>query len=104
MRRRWDSNPGAGGFAVRGRSGGRSVTGDSDSPVVTAGARRGPAVSDAVRTQHGPGSQAWKARPDRLLKQDAARMAQLRLSAERPLLTVRNRQMPMLRARGGHGG
>jgi len=30
-------------------------------------------------------------------------MPQLRPSSDRPLLTVSDRQMPMLRARGGHG-
>jgi hypothetical protein len=51
-------------FAVRGRGRGLPVTCDPDSPTVTARARRGPPVPDAVRTQHGPGSRAWKARPD----------------------------------------
>jgi len=30
-------------------------------------------------------------------------MAQVRSVCNRPLLTVRDRQMPVLRARGGHG-
>jgi len=30
-------------------------------------------------------------------------MAQLRASPDRPLLSVRDRQLPVLRARGGHG-
>jgi hypothetical protein len=52
-------------FAVRCRSGGPPMTCDSYSPTVTARGRRGPAVPDAARTQHGPGSRAWKARPGR---------------------------------------
>jgi len=48
------SNPAPCCFAARGQSGGCRVTSDSDSPAVTAGARRGPAISDAVRTQRGP--------------------------------------------------
>jgi hypothetical protein len=51
---RWDSNPAPGCFAGRGRSGGRPVTCGSQSPTVTAGDHRRPAVLDAVRTQRGP--------------------------------------------------
>jgi hypothetical protein len=47
---RWGSNPAPGCFAVQGRGGERTVTCDSYSPTVTAGARQGPAVPDAVRT------------------------------------------------------
>jgi hypothetical protein len=65
-RRRWDSNPAPSCFAVRGRDGGRSLTCDADSPMLTARARRGPAVTDAVRTQHGPASLDYLlAKPDR---------------------------------------
>ena len=100
---KWDSNPAPGCFAVRGRSGGPPVTCDSDLPTVTARARQEPAVSDAVRTQRGPGLRAWKARPDSPLSRDPTPMAQVRSCAtDRPLLTVSDRQMPMLRARGGH--
>jgi hypothetical protein len=35
---------------------------------------------------------------------DATSTPQVRSSRDRPLLTVRDRQMPMLRAGGGHGG
>jgi hypothetical protein len=60
------SNPAPGCFAVRGRDGGRSLTCDADSPMLTARARRGPAVTDAVRTQHGPASLDYLlAKPDR---------------------------------------
>ena len=51
---RWDSNPAPRCFALRGRSGGCRVTCDSRSPGVTARARPGPAVPDAMRTQRGP--------------------------------------------------
>src|SRR5215211_468812 len=88
----------------RPRSGGEChVTCDSCSPWVTAGARREPAVPDAVRTQRGPGSRAWKARPVPWSWPDPAPLPQARVSVDRPLLTVSDRQMPMLRARGGHG-
>ena len=87
----------------RGRSGERSMTCDSDSLIVTAHARRRPAVPDAVRTQHGPGSRAWKARPVPRSRREATGMALVRRSCDRPLLTVRDRQLPVLRARGGHG-
>jgi hypothetical protein len=53
---RWDSNPAPASFAVRGRSADRRVTCDARSPTLTARARTGPAVPDAVRTQRGPGS------------------------------------------------
>jgi hypothetical protein len=60
------SNPAPGCFAVRGRDGGRSLICDADSPMLTARARRGPAVTDAVRTQHGPASLDYLlAKPDR---------------------------------------
>ena len=50
-----------------------------------------------------PRSRAWKARPDSPLSRDPAPVAQVRSLCDRPLLTVRDRQMPMVRARGGHG-
>jgi hypothetical protein len=50
-----------------------------------------------------PASRAWKARPGSRLSRDPTPMAQVRSGRDRPLLTVRDRQMPMLRARGGHG-
>ena len=52
--RRRGSNPAPRCFASPRRGGGRSVTCDSELPTVTARARRGPAVPDAVRTQRGP--------------------------------------------------
>jgi hypothetical protein len=75
----------------------------SRSPTVTARAHRGPAVSDAVRTGQGPGSRAWKARPGTPLSRDATPMAQVKALLERPLLSVGDREGPLLRARGGHG-
>jgi len=79
------------------------VTCDADSPDVTARARREPMVPDAVRTQRGPGLRAWKARPVPSSWPDATPMAQVTAACCRPLLTVSDRQMPVLRARGGHG-
>jgi hypothetical protein len=97
------SNPVPGCFAVRGRSGGWPVTCDCDLPTVTARARREPAVADAMRTQHGPGSRAWKARPGCPLSPDIRLRKQVSTASDRPLLTVRDRWVPMLRARRGHG-
>jgi hypothetical protein len=48
-------------------------------------------------------SQAWKARPGIRLSRDAWPFAQLSTPPHRPLLSVGDRQRPMLRARGGHG-
>jgi hypothetical protein len=63
---RRDSNPAPGCFAVRGRDGEGPLTCDPDSPTLTARARRGPAVPDAVRTQHGPAPLDYLlAKPDR---------------------------------------
>jgi hypothetical protein len=52
-RRLRGSNPGPGCFAVQGCDGERPLTCDADSPTLPARARRGPAVPDAARTQHG---------------------------------------------------
>jgi len=49
------------------------------------------------------GSRAWKARPSGPLSRDPTPMAQLKVSLDRPLLSVVDRQRPMLRARRGHG-
>jgi hypothetical protein len=48
-------------------------------------------------------SRAWKARPVPSSWPNPAPLPQVRASADRPLLSVSDRQMPMLRARGGHG-
>jgi hypothetical protein len=50
-----------------------------------------------------PASRAWKARPVPSPWPDATPMAQVKAGCCRPLLTVSDRQLPMLRARGGHG-
>jgi hypothetical protein len=48
-------------------------------------------------------SRAWKARPVPSSWPDATPMAQVRPTCDGPLLTVRDRQLPVLRARRGHG-
>jgi hypothetical protein len=48
-------------------------------------------------------SRAWKARPVPSSQPGSMPMPQVTASWDRPLLTVSDRQMPMLRARGGHG-
>jgi hypothetical protein len=48
-----------------------------------------------------PASPAWKARPGTRFSRDPTPMAQVRSVCNRPLLTVRDRQMPVLRACGG---
>jgi hypothetical protein len=48
-------------------------------------------------------SRAWKARPVPSLCPDATPLPQVSASVDRPLLSVSDRQMPMLRAHGGHG-
>jgi hypothetical protein len=48
-------------------------------------------------------SRAWKARPVSSSGADDTPMAQVSPARDRPLLTVTDRQMPLLRARGGHG-
>jgi hypothetical protein len=48
-------------------------------------------------------SRAWKARPGGPFTADARPMAQLSDRLDRPLLSVGDRQEPLLRARGGHG-
>ena len=48
-------------------------------------------------------ARAWKVRPSSPLSRDPTPLAQVRWVCDRPLLTVRDRQVPVLRARGGHG-
>jgi hypothetical protein len=50
-----------------------------------------------------PASRAWRARPVPSSRPDATPMPQVRSVCDRPFLTVSDRQMPVLRARGGHG-
>jgi hypothetical protein len=54
-------------------------------------------------TEVEPASRAEKARPVPVVRPDTTPMAQVSTSPDRPLLTVRDRQLPVLRARGGHG-
>jgi hypothetical protein len=67
------------------------------------GAMPGPATALERVTGIEPASRAWKARPGTPLSRDATPTAQLSAPANRPLLSVGNRQRPLLRARGGHG-
>ena len=48
-------------------------------------------------------SRAWKARPGSPSTRDASPMPQRSVSLDQPLLSVGDRWMPVLRARGGHG-
>jgi hypothetical protein len=50
-----------------------------------------------------PRSRAWKARPFPSSGPVAALMPQVRASLDQPLLSVSDRQLPRLWARGGHG-
>ena len=103
MRWRWDSNPAPGCFAVPGRDGERPLTCDADSPTLTARARRGPAVPDAVRTQHGPGRRPTASLGSTRGPLRLRLLMQLSRPGHRPWLTVADRSGPMVRARRGHG-
>src|SRR5512132_1263845 len=48
-------------------------------------------------------SRAWQARPLPVIRPVATPMGLVRASWDGPLLTVRDRQMPVLQARGGYG-
>src|SRR5512132_810999 len=48
-------------------------------------------------------SPAWKARPVLSSRPDGTPMAQVSPAGDRPLLSVGDRQLPVLRARGGQG-
>jgi hypothetical protein len=77
---------------------------DDAGPLVTAVVRCDPVVRGPDVAPMWPhGSRAWKVRPGSPLSRDPAPMAQARSVCDRPLLTVRDRQVPVLRARGGHG-
>jgi hypothetical protein len=74
-----------------------------DGPVVTAVVRygpvvRGPDVAPMWPCRSGP----WKARLLPVIRPDATPMPQVRPTCDGPLLSVRDRQMPVSRARGGH--
>src|SRR5215218_5699937 len=73
-------------------------------PIVTGVVRCDPVVRGPDVAPMWPRrSRAWKARPGGLLNRNAAPMAQLRAAPDRPLLSVGDRWVPLLRARGGHG-
>ena len=100
---RWDSNPAPGCFVGQGRSAEWPMTCDSHSPTVTAHAARTQRFPMPCGPSTDQGSRAWKTRPDSPLTPDASPLPQVRWSCGGPLLTVRNRQAPMLQARGEHG-
>ena len=62
-----------------------------------------PAIRSFVARMWPRRSRAWKARPVPSSRPDASPMPQARSSVDRPVLSVSNRQIPMLRAYGGHG-
>src|SRR5215218_2915822 len=75
-----------------------------DGPEVTVVVRCGPVVRGPnVAPMWPQRSRAWKARPGTPPSRDPTPMAQLRVFLDRPLLSVADRQGPMLRARRGHG-
>ena len=89
--------PGTGQLCRRDRSGECLVICDSRSPTLTARARQGSAVPDAVRTQHGPGRELGKhSRPA-----PSGVMLQLRGHGHRPWLSVDDRCGPVRRHVGG---
>jgi hypothetical protein len=71
-----------------------------DGPAMTLVVRCGPVVLAPMWPQR---SRAWKARPCTPLTPDGTPVPQVRPSRDGPLLTLTTRQVPMLRARGGHG-
>jgi hypothetical protein len=75
-----------------------------DGPSMTVDIRCGPVVRGPdVAPMWPQWSPAWKARPVSSSWPDATPLPQLRASWDGPLLSVSNREMPGLRARGGHG-
>jgi hypothetical protein len=73
-------------------------------PLVTVVVRCNPVVrAPDVAPMWPQRSRAWKARPGTPPSRDPTPMAQLRVFLDRPLLSVADRQGPMLRARRGHG-
>src|SRR5829696_473895 len=50
-----------------------------------------------------PRSRAWKARTGTPFSREPTPIVQVRSVCDRPLLSVSDRKMPVLRARGGHG-
>lgn len=91
-RRRWDSNLLSGRSTSRGPRREGPVTWNCGIRVVTACARRGPAASDAVRTQRGP------ARPHPYQRSAPGPVSQdgiCDVHQNRPLETAANRLVPM---------
>jgi hypothetical protein len=75
-----------------------------DEPVVTVVVRCGPVVRGPdVALMWPSGPELGRRVPARRPGPDAPPMTQVRSGRDRPLLTVRDRQLPLLRARGGHG-
>jgi hypothetical protein len=98
------SNPVRCCSAVRGRSGGPPVTCDPHSPTVTARARRGPAVPDAMRTERGPRCMCHRELGKHPRTAHRGLLVQLSGRGHRPLLSVDDRSGPRLRARRGTAG
>jgi hypothetical protein len=98
------SNPVPCCSAVRGRSGGPPVTCDPHSPTVTARARRGPAVPDAMRTERGPRCMCHRELGKHPRTAHRGLLVQLSGRGHRPLLSVDDRSGPRLRARRGTAG
>ena len=89
---RWDSNPPSGRSTSRGPRREGPVTWNCGIPAVPARARRGPAASDAVRTQRGP------ARPHPYQRSAPEPVSQDRICdvhQDVPLQTAVNRLVPM---------
>jgi hypothetical protein len=97
------SNPVQRCSAGRGRSGGPPLTWDPHSPSMTARARPGPALPDAVRTQRGPGRQVHRELGKHPPVVRRGLLMQLGRRRRRPWLSVNDRWLPMLRARRAHG-
>jgi hypothetical protein len=75
-----------------------------DRPAITAIVRCGPVVRGPDVAQMWPQrSRAWKARPGSPSNGETTSIGEVRAVCDQPLLSVRDRQMPVLRARGGHG-
>ena len=76
------------------------VTSANGGPVLTGVVRCDPVARGPVGA---PAVPAWKARPVPSSWPDATPVAQVSPAGDRPLLSVGDRQMPVPRARGGHG-
>jgi hypothetical protein len=74
------------------------VSWEESGPLVTAVVWCDPVVCGLMWPQR---SRPWKARPGSPLSRDPTPMAQVKSVCDGPLLTVRDRQLPMLRAAEG---